>query len=125
MLHEEGEGGPEDRSARALLAIILSAVFVSVLTQSLVNVVVPVIGEEFGASEEQVGWVITGYLLVFAIGFPLYGRVSDLYSLRRTFSLGLLGLAAGSIVPPGWAGRIGGLGNRSAKEASVEKGPGC
>ena len=44
------------------------------------------------------GWVVTGYLLVFAVGIPLYGRVADLYSLRRTFSLGLLGLAAGSVV---------------------------
>ena len=85
-------------STRLLLAIILSAVFVSVMTQSLINVVVPVIRNEFGASEGQVGWVITGYLLVFAVGIPLYGRVSDLYSLRRTFSFGLLGLAAGSVV---------------------------
>jgi MFS transporter, DHA2 family, metal-tetracycline-proton antiporter len=91
--------GLEDRVAvQSLLAIILSAVFVSVMTQSLINVVVPVIGEDFGASEGQVGWVITGYLLVFAVGIPLYGRISDLYSLRRTFSLGLLGLAAGSVV---------------------------
>ncbi len=91
--------GLEDRVAvRSLLAITLSAVFVSVMTQSLINVVVPVIGEDFGASEGQVGWVITGYLLVFAVGIPLYGRISDLYSLRRTFSLGLLGLAAGSVV---------------------------
>jgi len=91
--------GLEDRVAvRSLLAIILSAVFVSVMTQSLINVVVPVIGEDFEASEGQVGWVITGYLLVFAVGIPLYGRISDLYSLRRTFSLGLLGLAAGSVV---------------------------
>jgi DHA2 family metal-tetracycline-proton antiporter-like MFS transporter len=91
--------GLEGRVAvRPLLAIVLSAVFVSVMTQSLINVVVPVIGEDFGASEGQVGWVITGYLLVFAVGIPLYGRISDLYSLRRTFSLGLLGLAAGSVV---------------------------
>src|ERR671916_937547 len=92
-------GGLEGRVAvRPLLAVILSAVFVSVMTQSLINVVVPVIGEDFGASEGQVGWVITGYLLVFAVGIPLYGRISDLYSLRRTFSLGILGLAAGSVV---------------------------
>lgn len=88
---------PEGR-VRILLAVILAAVFVSVLTQSLVNVVVPDIGDEFGVSEGQVGWVLTGYLLVFAVGIPLYGRVSDLYSVRRAFALGLLGLAAGSVV---------------------------
>jgi DHA2 family metal-tetracycline-proton antiporter-like MFS transporter len=84
-------------STRLLLLILISAVFVAVLNTSMVNVVVPVIGEEFGASEAQVGWVITGYLLVYAVGIPLYGRVSDLFSLRTTFTLGLLTFAVGSL----------------------------
>jgi DHA2 family metal-tetracycline-proton antiporter-like MFS transporter/DHA2 family florfenicol/chloramphenicol resistance protein-like MFS transporter len=41
--------------------------------------------------------VITGYLLVYAVGIPLYGRVSDLFSLRTTFTLGLLAFAVGSL----------------------------
>lgn len=85
-------------STRLVMAVVATAIFVSVLQQTFVNVVVPDIGQEFGASQGQVGWVITGYLLIFAIGIPLYGRVADLYSLRVTFSLGLLGLAAGSLV---------------------------
>ena len=84
-------------STRLLLLVLISAVFVAVLNTSMVNVVVPVIGEEFGASEGQVGWVITGYLLVYAVGIPLYGRVSDLFSLRTTFTLGLLVFAIGSL----------------------------
>jgi MFS transporter, DHA2 family, metal-tetracycline-proton antiporter len=85
------------RSTRLLLAVLISAVFVAVLNTSMVNVTVPSIREQFGASEGQVGWVITGYLLVYAVGIPLYGRVSDLFSLRWTFSLGLLVFAAGSL----------------------------
>ncbi len=65
---EESSGG----STRLLLAVLISAVFVSVLNSSMVNVVVPSIQEEFGASEGQVGWIITGYLLVYAVGIPLY-----------------------------------------------------
>ena len=90
---EESSGG----STRLLLAVLISAVFVSVLNSSMVNVVVPSIQEEFGASEGQVGWIITGYLLVYAVGIPLYGRVSDLFSLRWTFCLGLLVFAVGSL----------------------------
>ncbi|CAN5912232.1 MFS transporter [soil metagenome] len=89
---------PGDVSTRLILVIIALAIFVSVLQQTFVNVVVPDIQQEFGTTHGQVGWVITGYLLVFAVGIPLYGRIADLYSLRRTFSLGLLGLAAGSVV---------------------------
>ena len=29
------------------------------------------------ASSAQVGWVVTGYSLAYAIGVPLYGRISD------------------------------------------------
>lgn len=96
-----GKSGKKEASSRGstrlLLAVLISAVFVSVLNSSMVNVVVPSIQEEFGASEGQVGWVITGYLLVYAVGIPLYGRVSDLFSLRWTFCLGLLVFAAGSL----------------------------
>src|SRR5215210_8586043 len=95
------KAGPDEarsaRSTRLLLAVLISTVFVAVLNTSMVNVTVPSIQEEFGASEGQVGWVITGYLLVYAVGIPLYGRVSDLFSLRWTFCLGLLVFAAGSL----------------------------
>ena len=85
------------RSTRLLLAVLISTVFVAVLNTSMVNVSVPNIREEFGATEGQVGWVITGYLLVYAVGIPLYGRVSDLFSLKRTFTLGLVVFAIGSL----------------------------
>ena len=94
-----GDPGRErEISTRLLLAVIVSAIFVSVLNQTFVNVVVPDIREDFGVTQGQAGWVITGYLLVFAVGIPLFGRVADLYSLRLTFCAGLLGFAAGSLV---------------------------
>ena len=91
-------GKGDQVSTRLLLAVLSSAVFVSVLNSSMVNVAVPVIREDFGASEAQVGWVITGFLLMYAVGIPLYGRASDVFSLRRAFCLGLLVFALGSLV---------------------------
>lgn len=92
------EEEPGRFSTRLFLLVVIAAVFIAVLNTSMVNVVAPVIAEEFGASEGQVGWVITGYLLVYAVGIPLYGRVSDLFSLRTTFTLGLLTFAVGSLL---------------------------
>ena len=43
------------RSTRLLLAVLISTVFVAVLNTSMVNVSVPNIREEFGATEGQVG----------------------------------------------------------------------
>jgi DHA2 family metal-tetracycline-proton antiporter-like MFS transporter len=85
-------------SRRLLIGVMVSAVFVSVLNSSMVNVVVPVIGRDYGVAEAQVGWVITGFLLAFAVGIPLYGRVADVFSIRRAFTVGLLAFAAGSLI---------------------------
>ncbi|MGI8859313.1 MAG: MFS transporter [Rubrobacteraceae bacterium] len=85
-------------STRLLLIVVVSAILISVLNQTFTNVVVPDIREDFGASQGQTGWVITGYLLIFSIGLPLYGRIAALSSLRLVFSPGLLVLAAGSLV---------------------------
>ena len=94
MTEEERVG---QRNTRLLLVVVVTAILISVLNQTFVNVVVPDIRADYGATQGQAGWVITGYLLVFAIGIPLYGRVADLYSLSRTFALGLLLLAVGSL----------------------------
>ena len=83
---------------RLFLLVVASAVGVIVMNGSMTNVALPTIGEQFGASEGQAGWVITGYLLVFAVGIPLYGRLADVYSLKKTFAAGLVGFAAGSLV---------------------------
>ena len=90
--------GERASSERLFLAVVVASVFVSVVAGTMVNVVVPVMREDFGATEAQIGWVVTSHMLVFAIGVPLYGRISDLFSLRRLFVLGLLVFAVGSLV---------------------------
>lgn len=85
-------------STRHLLLVILSAVFLTTFTGSMINVVIPVIRAEFGASPAVIGWVVTGYLLAYAVGVPLLGRASDRYGVRRLFVIGLAGFAAGGIV---------------------------
>jgi DHA2 family metal-tetracycline-proton antiporter-like MFS transporter/DHA2 family florfenicol/chloramphenicol resistance protein-like MFS transporter len=85
-------------SRRLLIGVLISAVFVSVLNSSMVNVVIPVIGRDYGVTEAQVGWVITGYLLTYAVGIPLYGRAADVFSIRRAFMVGLIAFAAGSLI---------------------------
>ena len=100
--HVEGSSTAEERagrrSTRLLLIVVVTAILIMAFNQTFVNVVVPDIRRDYGATQGQVGWVVTGYLLVLAVGIPLYGRIADLYSLRRTFALGLFFLAAGSLV---------------------------
>ena len=85
-------------STRLFLAVVASSVFVTVLTATMINVLIPLMRAEFGASSAQVGWVVTGYSLAYVIGVPLYGRISDFFGVRRVFTVGLLGFAAGGVI---------------------------
>ncbi|MFI9552860.1 MFS transporter [Nonomuraea endophytica] len=83
---------------RTLLAVLMPAMLATVIASDMVNLMLPSIGAEFGASEAELAWVVTGFLLMFSIGIPFYGRVSDRVSLRRLFVFALLMYAAGSLI---------------------------
>ncbi|QFU91230.1 MFS transporter [Amycolatopsis sp. YIM 10] len=89
---------PATVGSRSLLAVLLPSMLVTVIASDMVNLVLPSIGAEFGASEAELAWVVTGFLLVFAVGTPFYGRVSDRIGLRRLFAFALLTYAVGSLV---------------------------
>jgi DHA2 family metal-tetracycline-proton antiporter-like MFS transporter len=91
-------GAEHPASTHLFLTVVALAVFTTVLTATMINVLIPLMRAEFGASAAQVGWVITGYALAYAIGVPLYGRISDLFGVRRVFALGLLGFALGGLI---------------------------
>jgi MFS family permease len=75
-----------DASTQLFLLVVASAVFVTTLTGSMVNVVILIMRAEFAASAAHVSWIVTAYALAYAIGVPLYGRVSDLFGVRRVFA---------------------------------------
>ncbi|MBF6059193.1 MFS transporter [Nocardia terpenica] len=85
-------------SGTALLVVLMAAVLVTVTASDMVNLMLPAIGAEFGVSAAQLAWVVTGFLLVFSVGIPLYGRISDRLSLRGLFAFALLAYAAGNLV---------------------------
>lgn len=83
---------------RALLVIMALAVFVSVINNTMINVALPRIRQDLGVSAAAIGWIITAYALVFAVGTALYGRITDFVSLRKTFLTALMVFAAGSLL---------------------------
>ncbi|MED7931967.1 MFS transporter [Nonomuraea sp. LP-02] len=85
-------------SVPALLAVLMPAMLATVIASDMVNLMLPSIGEEFGASEAELAWVVTGFLLMFSVGIPFYGRISDRVSLRRLFCFALVTYAAGSLI---------------------------
>ena len=61
-MQASSEGGNEGGlNTRLILAVLTAALFVSVFTNTMVNVAIPLIRNDFGVSEGLAGWVITGY----------------------------------------------------------------
>jgi MFS family permease len=65
------------------------AQFVDVLDVNASVVALPVIARDFGLAESELQWVVTAYVLVFAGGLLVSGRLADTYGRRRVFALGM------------------------------------
>lgn len=55
----------------------------------IVNVAVPTMQADLGATPTSIEWVVAGYGLAFAAGLILGGRLGDHYGRRRMFAVGL------------------------------------
>lgn len=70
----------------------------SVMNVTVFNVAIPDIGKDLGISSSLAGWVITGYAMVYAIGSLMYGKLADLFPLKRLMTIGILLFATGSLI---------------------------
>jgi MFS transporter, DHA2 family, metal-tetracycline-proton antiporter len=86
------------RAARRTLVLVSVAVVGSVLSGTMTNIALPVIGRDFNVEPARLGWLVTGYLLVFGIATPFYGRLAERFGARRLFVVGLCVFAVGSLL---------------------------
>ncbi|MFG6444725.1 MFS transporter [Microbacterium sp. P07] len=88
------------RSTRRWLALSILALaqFLVVLDASIVNIALPVMGEQLDMDTVALAWVITAYVLPFGGLLLLGGRLADRYGHRRIFVIGTVGFVAASIV---------------------------
>lgn len=80
-----------------LMRILVFTLIISVMNGTMFNVVLPVISRQFQLSPSQVSWMVSGYLIVYAIGTVTFGKLTDKYSLKNLLTFGLIFLAAGSL----------------------------
>src|SRR5436309_5829778 len=82
--------GSARRGSRWLpLPVVLAGTFMVVLDFFIVNVALPSMQSDLGASDSAIEWVIAGYALTSAIFVITAGRLGDRFGRRRVFSLGL------------------------------------
>lgn len=84
--------------ARATLTLLASVVFMAVLNGTMINVALPHIGQDFGASEGTYSWLMTGYAMTFGIFNAINGGLADRWGKRRMYVAGLTFLGACSLL---------------------------
>ena len=87
-----------DREQRRVLGLALVPLFMSLLSVSIVNVVVPSLEQAMGASPSQLQWVLTGYALAFGVPLVAAGRAGDVFGRARLFLLGVGLFLLGSLL---------------------------
>lgn len=94
----KGVGEEADDNRWLALAVVLTGAFLILLASTIVNVAVPTVREDLGASYAAVQWIIGGYALAYGLLLIPAGRLGDRFGYRRVFLLGLAGFVLASLL---------------------------
>lgn len=89
---------PADRLRWLALAIVMTASFMDLVDVTIVNIAIPSMRQDFGASTSAIQWITAGYALAFAAGLITGGRLGDIYGRKRLFLVGVAGFTAASLL---------------------------
>jgi DHA2 family metal-tetracycline-proton antiporter-like MFS transporter len=78
--------------------LIVYVIFFAVLNETVFNVSTPKIAEQFHLQPSEVSWVVTTFIITFGLGQVIFGKLADIYDLRRLIVIGILMYAAASLV---------------------------
>ncbi|MFF5176449.1 MFS transporter [Micromonospora sp. NPDC000316] len=86
------------RARSIALFAVLVGLLLDLLDIVIVNVALPTIQEDIGASSANMQWMVGAYTLAFATMLVTGGRLGDIYGRKRVFIIGMVGFAAASLV---------------------------
>ncbi|MDQ8706800.1 MFS transporter [Streptomyces sp. LHD-70] len=87
---------PSDRRRWFALAIVMTAAFMDLVDVTIVNIALPSIQADEGASFSQIQWITAGYALAMGAGLITGGRLGDIYGRKRIFLVGIGGFTLAS-----------------------------
>jgi len=93
---------PGDTRATPSISWALASLCLSMLLSSLgtssANVALPTLAKNFGASFQEVQWVVVAYLVAITSSIVSFGRLGDLLGRQKLLGAGLLVFSAASLV---------------------------
>lgn len=80
------------------LAIVATAMVLDLVDMTIINVAVPTLQAQLGASDAEVQWMVAGYSTVFSLLLITGGRLGDMVGYSRAFLLGVAGFTLTSLL---------------------------
>ena len=79
------------------MAIVMLASFLTPFLSNAINLAIPLISKEFGATQSLMNWVLTSFLISTAACLLPFGQLADQYGRKRIFLSGMILLAVSSL----------------------------
>ena len=83
---------------KCALVIATLTSFLPPFMASSINIALPAIGAEFSMDAILLGWIATSYLLSAAVFMVPFGKIADIYGMKKVFFIGLFIFTASSLV---------------------------
>ena len=82
----------------SVLSVVILGSFMAILDSNIVNVALPKMMANFSATVDQIEWVITGYMIAFAISMPATTWLQRRYGIKEVFIASLALFIFGSVL---------------------------
>ena len=92
------ESGMTHREVLEALSGLLLAMFVAILSSTVVTTALPQIIGDLGGSQSSYTWVVTSTLLALTVTTPIWGKLADLFDRKLLVQTGLAIYVGGSIL---------------------------
>src|ERR1700690_429885 len=87
-----------DKLRWMVLLTVIIGTFLGRLDQTVVNLALPKLINDFGITVSAAGWIATAYILANAIFVPIWGKLGDTIGRKRVYVLGFTIFILGSVL---------------------------
>ena len=81
-----------------VLVTVIIGTFLGRLDQTIVNLALPSIIDDFGITVSAAGWIGTAYILANAVFVPIWGKLGDTIGRKKVYLIGFVIFLIGSVL---------------------------
>ncbi|MFC8303337.1 DHA2 family efflux MFS transporter permease subunit [Specibacter sp. NPDC057265] len=83
---------------RTTITVLIVSAFVVILNETIMNVALPSLMNEFGVSSSAIQWLATAFLLTMSVVIPTTGFLLNRFSIRTVFLIAIGLFSAGTLL---------------------------